>query len=84
MSRPSAFPNPLPTLAQLQRWGWAIFLEPTMHDITTITLESQRPRPTTTPRERDWRPLAWTCTTLSCLAFWIIFIDAIRAMIWGR
>ncbi len=55
-----------------------------MHDITTITLESQRPRRTTARRERDWRPLAWTCITLSCLAFWIIFIDAIRAMIWGR
>lgn len=55
-----------------------------MHDTHSITLESQRLRRTTARRERDWRPLAWTCVILFCLAFWIIFADAIQALIWGR
>jgi hypothetical protein len=55
-----------------------------MIDTNFITLESQRPRRTTAPRERDWRPLAWTSIILSCLAFWIIFADAVQALIQGR
>ncbi|MCA3696510.1 hypothetical protein [Aquidulcibacter sp.] len=56
-----------------------------MHDITTITLESQRPRRTTARRApRDWRGKGWIIAVAFSFVFWAIFIDAIIAMIWGR
>lgn len=56
-----------------------------MHDITTITLESQRPRRTTAPcAPRDWRGKGWIIAAAFSLGFWAIFIDGIIAMIWGR
>lgn len=55
-----------------------------MHDITTITLESQRPRRATAPRKRDWRGKGWLIGFAFSIAFWAIFCHAISAMIWGR
>lgn len=72
-------------MAQSQKWGWAIFSEPAMHDITTITLESQRPRRTTARRaSRDWRGKGWIIAAAFSIGFWAIFCHAISAMIWGR
>lgn len=56
-----------------------------MHDITTITLESQRPRRTTARRaSRDWRGKGWIIAAAFSIGFWAIFCHAISAMIWGR
>ncbi len=56
-----------------------------MHDITTITLESQRPRlARTISTLRKRRIKGWIIAAAFSLAFWAIFYHAIIAMIWGH